>query len=1034
MNRNILRTVVLIVFLSNVVIAFQINNKFTAARKFFNVDISKLNNKPTVKKVQSTGFQKLIDIIKSIRPVSRSIAKSNFNLAPGQNKISISQILDFQKLNENSGRSARIWWNEDNGTPIFIDRKSAKPENFFKLNLSLNAKKYIASNFLNQYKYLLKLERPDEELILNSMDIEDNGTTHLRYFQQYKGIKVWGKDLYVHIDGNGYIESINGRYEPTPVEINDTAFKVSKEDALVSVKKDLKLRERIYEEKEPERIIYFDRYSIPHLAWFIEIRPDVSEDYYYFIDAINGNIIHKYNNTKYDGPTTGRGVDLLNQSRDLNIFQYGQTYYMFNMSKSMYDPQQSQIPYDIRGGIVVLDAKNQGISQNMQLFFASSYSNEQWNPNHVSLAYWGSILYDYYKEVHNRNSIDDKGITTYFTANVGNKFDNAFWNGYGCFFGNGDSIHRKDWAGGLDMVGHEYGHGVVQYTANLIYENQSGALNETFADWSGTMAEFYLEEGYGDWMIGEDITMIPGKCIRDIEDPGSNRGSIQQPSEMSEYKEFDISQDNGGVHYNCGITNRAFYLISQTIGRREMEKVMYRVLTKYLTQGSKFIDFRLAVIQATSDLYPLNVSGVRGLFDYLKIYDGNPTKPPDPEPPVSGKDFILFVGNNDKLLYKAKTNIPISNGDISNIEYRITIDNKPSVCEDGSIAGFVGSDKNIYLVDIVRGTLYQITNDSKWQSVSISPKADFVAVIPNPEVEIQKIYIIDVVNNTSESRTLYTQTDGTGKQNFAIYSDVVDWSIDGEYLIYDCYNLQILQGGFRKDFWDINLMKRDNGVITRIFPPLSEGVHVGNPSFSNTKYNVIAFDIFDSTDPGNPTVYVSSYDLFTGKLGLINVNSNWIGYPGFSPDDKKVIFQTGNSDGFSTNLSQISLKQDGLTGDPATLQLFIQNATLPEWYAVGPRVAVDDPEVTPSNYELYCNYPNPFNASTIIKYYLPGQDFVKLEIYNLLGERVISLFEGSQTSGYHSMVWSANDVGSGIYFCRLITPNFQKTIKLLLSK
>jgi bacillolysin len=1044
MNRNILRSIALLFFVTNILFSFQIQNKFTTAKKYSGINISKLKNSKTVEKIQSTDFQNMIDIIKSVKSISGTSKKSGVDLSNCQSKVSARQLLNFQKLNENSNLSAKIHWHENNGTPMFIDRKSAKPVSLSKSNATLDTKKSLAKNFLNQYKDLLKLNNPDEELVLNKTDIEDNGTTHLKYLQYYKGIKVWGKDLFIHLDGSGYIESINGRHEPTPEEITDISYQVSSENALLKVKNDLGSSGKFFEQKDGEKVIYYDQQSKPHLAWFIEIRPDLQKDYYYFVDALSGEIIHKYDNTKYEGPTTGKGTDLLNQVRDLNIYRYGQTYYMFDLSKSMYDSAKSSIPYDISGGIVVLDAKNQEISPTTELSFASSTDSSQWPANYASLSFWGSTLYDFYKNEYNRNGLDDNGATAYYTANVSTGFCNAFWNGYGCYFGNGDSLQWKDMSRGLDIVGHEYGHGIVQNTANLLYEYQSGALNETYADWSGFMAENYFEGNNGDWTIGEDVSAVSGKCLRSLENPASDVVSMVQAKTMNEFKDVDITNDNGGVHYNSGITNRAFFLIAKEIGdgdealgRERMGQVMYRALTKYLTQGSKFIDFRLAMIQSTTDLFPDQVSHVTAVFENVGISDGTATQPPDALSPVDSNDFILFVGNNDNLLYKAKSNIPINNSDISNVEYRVMINNKPSICENGSISCFVGTDQNIYLLDMERYTLHQVTTDAKWRSIAISPDANYIAAVPDPDSELQKIYIISTATGSIESRTLYSPTDGTGAQNFALFADMIDWSLDGNYLIYDCYNIQTLEGGVIKEFWDIDLMNSSDSVIIRVFPSPSSDVLLSNPTFSNTKPNVIAFDIFDYSDPDNPVYYVSTYDLFSGKMGLVKENT-YLGYPDFSPDDSKIVFQTISSDGYSINLSQITLKEDGLNGDPTTVQLYIQNALAPVWYATGTRTDtinyINNPETTPVNYELYCNYPNPFNSSTVIKYYLPQQDFVKLEVYNLLGQKVETLSDGIQIMGYHSLVWNADKVGSGVYFCRLITPNFQKTIKILLSK
>ncbi len=214
------------------------------------------------------------------------------------------------------------------------------------------------------------------------------------------------------------------------------------------------------------------------------------------------------------------------------------------------------------------------------------------------------------------------------------------------------------------------------------------------------------------------------------------------------------------------------------------------------------------------------------------------------------------------------------------------------------------------------------------------------------------------------------------------------------------------------------------------------GILVGNPSFANTKENLIAFDLVDARDKLNQKCYVSTYDMFSGQMGLINDNANWLGHPSFSPDDKKVVFQTKGATGLSTNLSQISMSSDGLNAAPATKTGYITNALAPVWYATGSRpVSVNEPKANePKGYELLSSYPNPFNSTATIKYYLPKYSNVKIEIYNLIGNKINELYNGNQESGYHNIIWNAGNVATGTYYCRMTTPEVSKTIKLVLVK
>jgi Zn-dependent metalloprotease len=128
-------------------------------------------------------------------------------------------------------------------------------------------------------------------------------------------------------------------------------------------------------------------------------------------------------------------------------------------------------------------------------------------------------------------------------------------------------------------------HGITEYTANLIYQDQPGALNESFSDFFGAMVD------RDDWIMGEDI-MLPGmgSGLRDLSNPHNRNMLDQLPMTMDEY--VYTSSDYGGVHTNCGIPCYAAYLIADRIGKDKTEKIYYRALSSYLTRQSQFIDAR----------------------------------------------------------------------------------------------------------------------------------------------------------------------------------------------------------------------------------------------------------------------------------------------------------------------------------------------------------------------------------------------------------------------------------------------------------
>ena len=184
-----------------------------------------------------------------------------------------------------------------------------------------------------------------------------------------------------------------------------------------------------------------------------------------------------------------------------------------------------------------------------------------------------NAVFGLFAKNYSRNSIDGKGLDLIQTVHHRRNYNNAFWNGKQMVYGDGDgNIFRK--LTELTVIGHEFSHGVVQYSGGLIYRDQSGALNESFADVFGSLVKQYLlnqDVQNASWLIGEDIFAkgINGDALRSMKAPGlayddSILGKDPQPFHMDHY--VITSSDNGGVHINSGIPNHAFYLLAQYLG------------------------------------------------------------------------------------------------------------------------------------------------------------------------------------------------------------------------------------------------------------------------------------------------------------------------------------------------------------------------------------------------------------------------------------------------------------------------------------
>jgi Zn-dependent metalloprotease len=222
--------------------------------------------------------------------------------------------------------------------------------------------------------------------------------------------------------------------------------------------------------------------------------------------------------------------------------------------------------------------------------------------------------YDYYHQVHGRDSIDGRGLPLDASVHYRRSFNNAFWNGRQMVFGDGDGEIFNRFTQSLDIIGHELTHGVTQYEAGLDYQGQSGALNEHMSDVFGSLVKQHVHRQTAkraDWLIGEGIWAkgIHGKALRSMKAPGTayddpRVGRDPQPGHMSGY--VDTEDDNGGVHINSGIPNHAFYLASLGFGGCawvKAGKVWYLALTQSLHRDADFMVAAAATVDAAGRLF-----------------------------------------------------------------------------------------------------------------------------------------------------------------------------------------------------------------------------------------------------------------------------------------------------------------------------------------------------------------------------------------------------------------------------------------------
>ena len=193
----------------------------------------------------------------------------------------------------------------------------------------------------------------------------------------------------------------------------------------------------------------------------------------------------------------------------------------------------------------------------------------------VNRAFVGlGLTREFYREILDRDLVDGNGMRLNGYVHYDAGYNNAFWDGSSMVFGDGDGMLFTDFTKSLDVIAHELTHGVTEFTARLEYHNQSGALNELISDVFGSLVKQWAGKqtaDQADWLIGAEV-FTPGigaDALRSMKDPGKAYnndilGRDPQPDHMNKF--VNMTDDNGGVHINSGIPNKAFYLTSIGIG------------------------------------------------------------------------------------------------------------------------------------------------------------------------------------------------------------------------------------------------------------------------------------------------------------------------------------------------------------------------------------------------------------------------------------------------------------------------------------
>lgn len=917
--------------------------------------------------------------------------------------------------------------------------------------------------YLKAASPLLKIKDAQENFEMSFLSRDDNGGYHYKMQHMYQGVPVYGSELMLHSHDGTRIDVMNGRYydHPSSLDVAPSIDLSTSEARLIEAVGILEVEDDplgIFDyEKITSDLVVYPVDTGYRLAYHHTIVPDVGQRWEYFVDAHTGEVIDKYKSVcklhnhdlvghtaqcdhnhndisiepeqptaspsthsqspPPDGPISVPGQDLFNRTVNVQSYEVNDVRFMIDASKAnIFNGSQSDMPDAPVGTIWTIDGNNKPFADRewSHVFTQGNWSDKR---AEVSAHVNGSEAFDYFEEKFDRRSINGMGGNIISLVNIldedGNGLDNAFWDGQFMYYGGGRDVFLP-LARGLDVAAHEMSHGVIQNTANLVYRDQSGSLNESFADIFGAMVD------RDDWQIGEDVirpdvvspNLYPLGALRSLEDPnnGVNDSNITystvgkgwQPKHMDEFFDDVQNLNQGGVHINSGIPNHAFYLFAQAVGKDVAEQVYYRALTQYLTRSSEFVDARAAVLLAAEVEGQAVVDAAANAWAAVGIGSGGSNPPSGPnvcqDLETNPGDALVLLTNADQ------TRLDLFAEDGTWLTSQATLGtvaplSKPSVTDDGGTILYVGTDNRIHQItfDWSAGTFQNaiFQNDQVWRNVVISRDGRLIAATTT--AQDNRVIIYDAVSDTQQNFFLFNPTFTQGVEAGDVnYSDAMEFDHSGQTLLYDAFNtLQGASGAI--EYWDIGLIDVwdrstntfGSGDIQKLFTGLSEGESVGNPTFSKNSDCVIAFDYIDVSG-GQPLYSLWAVNIEEQDLGILYENLV-LSWPSYSPNDERLVHDASIFG--AADLGILNLRPSKIETVPNTEDIFVQGGRLGTFFANGERSLISSLSEVKEVDNRISLTPNPTTGLVQLAVDVNESVDARIVVTDMLGKTVTELME-----------------------------------------
>ncbi len=497
-----------------------------------------------------------------------------------------------------------------------------------------------ARSHLEAHSDLYRIADPARQLVTLET-ISDRAASSVRFGQVHRGVEVYGAQYVVHLERtpDGLVPvSANGHYFTeidVPVEPSIDA-RAARRLALLWSRPLVAARV----ERHGLTVLPVGRGVLTYrfTLWGSRFgRPAKQE---VFVNAATGALALAYNDLQRDGAVSTSGTNVHGDTVPIEAFERDGVFELRDRSREMFEPGSG------KGQITTHNARGTpayfGTARNIVTSSSPVFRRTATSTGAVD-AHWGAgQTYEFYRRL-GRNSLDDRGASIVSTVNAADTTTNepmfnAFWDGTQMVYGNPGPIYPL--SADLDVVGHELTHGVIEHSANLVYLNQAGAMNEAIADYFGNAIDVEASEIAMDdpasGELGEDLCRPENPRPRDWDCPLRD---LNDGMTTDDYVYYLADFDNGGVHLNATIFGGALWDVREVLDPAFADRIVYRALTRYMTPLDDFLDGRAAVVDAARELGASSeeTAAIEDVFDAKGIVEGWET--------AAGTDATVLVND-----------------------------------------------------------------------------------------------------------------------------------------------------------------------------------------------------------------------------------------------------------------------------------------------------------------------------------------------------------------------------------------------------